>query len=445
MLLEQKFGFILTFTKHLFYNITKQMFGGLKMLRTILHSDCNSFYASVESALNPLLKGKAIAVSGNPEQRHGIILTKSYEAKKYGVKTGEAIWQAKQKCPHLITLPPNFPKYIQYSKWVREIYYDYTDMIEPFGLDEAWLDVTGSKTLFGNGVEIAEKISNKIKKELDITVSIGVSYNKIFAKLGSDYKKPDAVTYIGRENYKDIIWNLPAEDLLYVGKATKSKLNKLGIFTIGQIAECPVKILKSNLGKWGEILHIFANGYDTSPVSLYNSVTSVKSIGNSTTTHRDLKNYEDVKIVAGVLADSVSRRMREQGLMCGVVSISIRDTALSSFTRQQKLITNTDITSEILDTAMKLFSANYNWHLPIRSIGIAVSELSSKGNGLQFSLFDDCKERLRKESLDRTTDKLKERFGNYIITPAIMLKDKALSGFNPKADHTIHPVGFKGI
>ncbi len=415
------------------------------MSRTILHSDCNSFYASVEMALNPSLKGKAVAVSGDPEQRHGIILTKSYEAKQYGVKTGEAIWQAKQKCPHLITLPPDFKKYIQYSKWTREIYYDYTDMIEPFGLDEAWLDVTGSKTLFGDGVEIANKISNRIKKELDITVSIGVSYNKIFAKLGSDYKKPDAVTYIGKENYKDIIWNLPAEDLLYVGRATKSKLNKLGIFTIGQIAACPAKILKNNLGKWGEILHTFANGYDASPVAAYNSTVPVKSIGNSTTTSRDLKNYEDVKIVAGVLADSVSRRMREQGLMCRVVSISVRDTSLFSFTRQQKLITDTDITSEILDTAMKLFTANYSWNLPIRSIGVAVSDLSCKEGGLQFSLFDDCKDRLRKEALDRTTDSLKERFGNYIISPALMLKDRVLSGFNPKVDHTVHPVGFRGI
>lgn len=415
------------------------------MNRTILHSDCNSFYASVEMALNPTLKGKAVAVSGNPEQRHGIILTKSHEAKQYGVKTGEPIWQAKQKCPHLITLPPNFKEYIQYSKWAREIYYDYTDMIEPFGLDEAWLDVTGSKTLFGNGVEIANKISNRIKKELDITVSIGVSYNKIFAKLGSDYKKPDAITYIGKENYKDIIWNLPAEDLLYVGRSTKNKLNKLGIFTIGQIADCPLKILKSNLGKWGEILYIFANGYDTSPVAEYNSTVPVKSIGNSTTTPRDLNNYEDVKIVVGVLADSVSRRMREQGLMCGVVSISVRDTSLFSFTRQQKLLTNTDITSEIIDTAMKLFTDNYSWHLPIRSMGISVTDLCCKGNGLQFSLFDDCKDRLRKEALDRTTDSLKERFGNYIISPALMLKDKALSGFNPKADHTVHPVGYRGI
>lgn len=214
------------------------------MNKTILHSDCNCFYASVECALNPSLKGKPIAVSGNPEKRHGIILTKSEEAKKFGVKTGEAIWQAKQKCPQLILLPPNFKKYIEFSQKTKEIYYSFTDMVEPFGLDEAWLDVTGSKNLFGNGTEIANKISSRIKKELDITVSIGVSYNKIFAKLGSDYKKPDAITHISKNNFKDIVWSLPAENLLYVGYSTQKTLNRLGIFTIGQIANTPSSVLK---------------------------------------------------------------------------------------------------------------------------------------------------------------------------------------------------------
>lgn len=412
------------------------------MNRTILHSDCNCFYASVECALNPALRGKAIAVSGNPEQRHGIILAKSEEAKKFGVKTGEPIWQAKQKCPQLITLPPNFSKYIEYSRKAKEIYYDYTDMVESFGLDEAWLDVTGSRKLFGNGFEIAEKISNRIKKELNITVSIGVSYNKIFAKIGSDYKKPDAITIISKENFKTLVWNLPAEDLLYVGHATRKKMNNMGIFTIGQIANTPVNILKSNLGKWGEILHRFANGNDTSTVSLYNQRSPVKSIGNSTTTPRNLQNLNDVKIVMGVLADSVSRRMREQGLSCGVVSISVRDNSLYSFTRQKKLTTYTDITGEILNTAIELFIHNYSWHSPIRSLGLNLSDLHCKASGTQLSLFDDNTKRLRKEKLDKTTDALKNKFGDYIINPAIILKDKSLSGFNPKADHIIHPVSF---
>lgn len=412
------------------------------MERIILHSDCNSFYASVECAINPALKGKAIAVSGNPEKRHGIILTKSEEAKKFGVKTGEPIWQAKQKCPHLITVPPNFKRYIEYSKRAKEIYYRYTDMVESFGLDEAWLDVTGSTGLFGDGIEIAKKISKQIKEELDITVSIGVSYNKIFAKLGSDYKKPDAITYIGKENYKEIVWKLPAEDLLYVGKATKIKLNKLGIFTIGQIANCPMSILRSNLGKWGEILHTFANGNDNSVVSLYNQHSSVKSISNSTTTPRDLNNTEDVKIVMSVLADSVARRLREQGLVCNVVGISVRDSKLCSFTRQKHLTASTDITCEILSKAMELIEDNYNFKVPIRSVGITAYDLVSKANGIQLSIFDDNSRRIRNEALDKATDSLKARYGDYIVMPALMLKDTLLSSFNPKAEHTVHPVGF---
>lgn len=413
------------------------------MSRIILHSDCNCFYASVECALNPALKGKPVAVSGNPEKRHGIILAKSEEAKKFGVKTGEAIWQAKKKCPQLITLPPNFSKYVEYSKSVKEIYYKYTDMVESFGLDEAWLDVTGSTRLFGNGYKIAQKIRSRIKKELDITVSIGVSYNKIFAKLGSDYKKPDAVTLINKSNYKHMVWSLPAEDLLYVGSATKKKLNSLGIFTIGQIANTPVDILKKNLGKWGQMLHSFANGNDTSTVALYGETSPVKSIGNSTTSPRDLKDITDVKIIMGVLADSVARRMREQGLSCVLVSITVRDNSLCSFTRQKKLLSYTDITSEILSTALALFKESYSWKKPIRSLGLSVSELTCKDSGTQLSLFEDNKKRLRQESLDKTTDALKNRFGNFIINPAVMLKDTTLSGFNPKADHTIHPVALK--
>lgn len=413
------------------------------MSRIILHSDCNCFYASVECALNPALKGKPVAVSGNPEKRHGIILAKSEESKKFGVKTGEAIWQAKKKCPQLITLPPNFSKYVEYSKSVKEIYYKYTDMVESFGLDEAWLDVTGSTRLFGNGYETAQKIRSRIKKELDITVSIGVSYNKIFAKLGSDYKKPDAVTLINKSNYKHMVWSLPAEDLLYVGSATKKKLNSLGIFTIGQIANTPVDILKKNLGKWGQMLHNFANGNDTSTVALYGETSPVKSIGNSTTSPRDLKDITDVKIIMGVLADSVARRMREQGLSCMLVSITVRDNSLCSFTRQKKLLSYTDITSEILSTGLALFKESYSWKKPIRSLGLSVSELTCKDSGTQLSLFEDNKKRLRQESLDKTTDALKNRFGNFIINPAVMLKDTTLSGFNPKADHTIHPVALK--
>lgn len=257
---------------------------GQSQSRVILHSDCNSFYASVEELHRPELAGLPIAVAGDPENRHGIILAKNQLAKQHKVKTAEAIWEAKQKCPDLVIVPPNYPLYSRFSRMAREIYYDYTDQIETFGLDEAWLCVTGSTHLFGSGEEIAKVISQRIKAELGITVSIGVSWNKIFAKFGSDYKKPDAITVIDKNNYKEIIWPQDVSELLYVGHATARKLKRRGIFTIGQLATTPVDILRSWLGKMGEVLWIFANGYDQSEVKLFDPNENdndrvIKSIG----------------------------------------------------------------------------------------------------------------------------------------------------------------------
>lgn len=403
------------------------------MSRVILHSDCNSFYASVEKALDPKLKDKPVAVSGNAKERHGIILAKSIEAQRCGVKTGEPIWQAMQKCPQLITLPPNFEKYIEYSKIAGEIYYSYSDQVEPFGLDEAWIDVTGSRLLFGNGPQIAKSISHKIKSELNITVSIGVSYNKIFAKLGSDYKKPDAITVITKENYKDIVWPLPVENLLYVGRSTKKKLYNLGIKTIGDIANTNNTVLRNNLGKWGDILHSYANGLDCSPVAIYNNTPPVKSIGNSTTTPRDLKTPRDVKIVFCVLAESVAARMRKQGFMGKTVTISVRDNQLSAFTRQKQMARYSNVTSEILECALEIFRQNYNWNRNIRSLGIAVSDLRSENTEVQMSFFNDEQKHIRKEKLDFTSDKLKNRFGKYIINPALLMIDKNITRLDPHA------------
>lgn len=236
------------------------------MDRVILHSDMNSFYASVEIMLNPELRNKPVAVGGSTEERHGIILTKNQIAKKYGIKTGMVNWEAKLLCPDLVIITPHYEQYIKYSKMAREIYSRYTDKIEPFGMDECWLDMTESTELFGNGFDIANNIRKTIKSELGLTVSIGVSFNKIFAKLGSDMKKPDAITVINRENYKDKVWNLPVEDLFYVGPATKRKLNSIGVQTIGNLAKFPVNILKDKLGKNGIMLSAYANGADTSPV-----------------------------------------------------------------------------------------------------------------------------------------------------------------------------------
>lgn len=412
------------------------------MERVILHSDCNSFYASVECLHHPEIRNKPVAVGGDVEQRHGIILAKNQLAKRYNIQTGEALWQARQKCPDLVIVPPNFPLYMRFSKLARQIYLDYTDQVEPFGLDEAWLDVTGNARIQGDGLTIANEISSRIKFEMGITVSIGVSYNKIFAKLGSDYKKPDAVTVMSKDNYKEIVWPLPVGDLLYVGRSTQRKLTSLGIHTIGELAGTSENILHSIFGKWGNVLYSFANGYDTSPVAKFDNQPMVKSIGNSTTTPRDLMCDEDVKIILYVLADSVSRRLREQGFKARTVCISVRDNELSSFTRQYTMKQYTNITSEFARQGMDLFRNNYRWHKPIRSIGISVTDLVSDTVVTQTDLFTDETRREQKERLDSTVDWLKNRFGCYCVQPAVLLADRELSGFDPKKNHTIHPVGY---
>ena len=412
------------------------------MERIILHSDCNSFYASVECLHHPEIREKPVAVGGDIEQRHGIILAKNQLAKQFHVSTGEAIWRAKQKCPELIVLPPNFPLYLRFSRLARDIYLDYSNRVEPFGLDEAWLDITSSENQKDKGERTAHEIRKRIREELGITVSIGVSYNKIFAKLGSDYRKPDAVTMITKENYRQIAWPLPVSDLLYVGPATKRKLNGFGVHTIGELAQTPVEILRSKFGKIGDILWCFSNGLDSSPVADFQNQPVVKSIGNSTTAPRDLERDEDVKMILYVLADSVARRLREQGLKGRTIHISVRDNSLFSFTRQKSLGFYTNLTEEIAGEALSLFREHYQWKRPVRSIGISVSDLEAGTICSQTSLFCDEVKREKMERLDNTVDRLKARFGTFAVQPAVLLKDRKLSGFDPKNDHIIHPVGY---
>ena len=412
------------------------------MERIILHSDCNSFYASVECLHHPEIREKALAVGGDIEQRHGIILAKNQLAKQFHVSTGEAIWQAKQKCPELIVLPPNFPLYLRFSRLARDIYLDYSNRVEPFGLDEAWLDITSSENQKDKGERTAQEIRKRIREELGITVSIGVSYNKIFAKLGSDYRKPDAVTMITKENYRQIAWPLPVSDLLYVGPATKRKLNGFGVHTIGELAQTPVEILRSKFGKIGDVLWCFSNGLDSSPVADFQNQPVVKSIGNSTTAPRDLERDEDVKMILYVLADSVARRLREQGLKGRTIHISIRDNSLFSFTRHKTLGFYTNLTGEIAGEALSLFREHYRWKRPVRSVGISVSDLAADTIYSQTSLFCDEVKREKVERLDKALDRLKARFGTFAVQPAVLLKDRKLSGFDPKNDHIIHPVGY---
>lgn len=425
--------------EHLFYYIVNKcsIQGDIIMEREILHIDCNKFYASVECFLHPELRDKPVAVGGSEKSRHGIILTKNEIASKYGLVVGEPLWKARQKCPELIIVPPHFPIYIEFSKRVRAIIEDYTDLIEPFGLDECWADVTGDR--FKTGVEIAEEIRQRVKKEIGITVSIGVSFNKIFAKLGSDYKKPDAITVITRDNYKDIVWRLPCSDLLMVGRATTKKLNYYGIYTIGELACANIRFLRSVFGKNGDMLHCFANGEDTSPVAHMDLSREIKSIGNSTTTPRDLKNNNDVKVVFTVLAESVARRMREHGLKGVTLTISVRDNELVSFTRQCKMTAPTNVSNELIKYAMTLFEANYHWEKPIRSIGLSVTDFDYD-DIVQYDLSKSAQKRERLERLEYAVDKLRCRYGSFCVQKGTALFDTQLSRFNPFEEHTIHPV-----
>lgn len=408
------------------------------MERVILHIDCNKFYASVECLHNPEIRNKPVAVGGSPETRHGIILTKNEIASKYGITVGEPLWKAYQKCPDLIVVPPNFPLYVRFSNMARNIYKDYSDYIEPFGLDENWIDVTGDKR---GGENIALEIKERVKSELGITVSIGVSFNKTFAKFGSDYKKPDAVTVITKENYKGIVWKSPCSDLLLVGPATTRKLAGYGIYTIGDLAQSDIGFIKSILGKNGVVIHNFANGIDPSAVSHKDDERALKSIGNSTTTPRDMVTDDDVKSVITVLGESVARRMREQGVRGKTVTITVRDKNLYHFTRQCKLQNSTDVSIEIINAAMKIFRENYVWNNPIRSIGVAVSDFNAD-EGVQYDLSGTVEKREKLERLEKAVDNIRQRFGNYAVQRASLLKDEKLSRFNPHDDHNIHPLGY---
>lgn len=410
--------------------------------RTVLHSDINCCYASIEHLHHPELAGKPIAVGGDPEARHGIVLTADYMAKRRGVKTGMALWQARQMCPEITFVSPRMDLYLRFSRMAHEIYAEYTDMQEPYGIDECWLDVTHSRSIKGDGLLIAREISRRMKQELGITVSIGVSFNKIFAKLGSDYKKPDAITTMYESEFRWKAWELPVGDLLYVGRSTNQKLATMGIYTIGDLARSDERLLCSHLGKMGSILWAFANGYDDSPVRMEDTHAPIKSIGNSTTTPRDLECDLDVKIVIYILAESVAARLRENGFRCRVVEISIRDSSLVSFTRQRKIDHATNITGEIAELAYQLFKTNYDWSKTIRSVGVRGSDLVTENYYDQLDIFSSEQQRKKMMRVDHAMDDIRRRFGFFSVQRGLMYLDKNLSNVNAREDHTIHPHGY---
>lgn len=395
----------------------------MKDQRFILHSDLNAFYASVEIMKQPLLKGKALVVCGSADDRHGIVLAKSEVAKKAGIKTGMANWQAKKLCPNLILLPPRFHEYVKYSRLVREIYYRYSPLVEPYGMDECWIDISGSCQTYDQALKIANEIRALTKAELGLSVSIGVSFNKIFAKLGSDLKKPDATTVITQNDYKEKLWPLPASELLFVGRATTQKLQAVNIHTIGQLAQTDPARLRKLLGVNGLQLWVFANGEDQSEVKPIDFKEQIKSIGHGITCRSDLYTNTEVWRVMWQLSQDIGEKLRTQGLTAAGVQISVRDNTLASRQYQAPFGFNSQSSYEIAGLARQLFETQYTWPNPIRSLTVRAINLSPAEAPQQLDLLNDYAKRNRQHNLESTIDKLRSRFGEDAITFASLMGD----------------------
>lgn len=390
------------------------------MGRTILHCDCNSFFASVEAAFNPELDKYAFAVCGDPEFRHGIVLAKNERAKKCGVKTGEAIWQAKNKCPSLLIVKPTYGMYDEFSERIFNIYCRYTDLVEPFGIDECWLDVTGTLHLFGTGEKIADDLRKTVREETGVTISVGVSFNKVFAKMGSDYKKPDATTVISEDNYRNILFPLPVSEFLFVGRSTLKRLNETGIFTIGDLAAADQRALGLMFGKSGESLYLNANGMDSSCVKPSAYKHEYKSIGNGLTFKRDLTSETELRTGIFMLCDKVASRLRKHGVECGAVQLSIKDAQLNSVQRQKILLEPTQLSCELIKAVYEM--VNENWDIkenPVRALTVTGQKLRSEYScNEQISFFDlggfIIKD--KQERIERTKDDIRRKYGTRALT-----------------------------
>ncbi|MBR5516380.1 MAG: DNA polymerase IV [Firmicutes bacterium] len=392
--------------------------------RVILHCDMNGFFAAVELLDHPELKDKPMAVSGDPDSRHGIILAKNQLAKDCGVVTAETIWKAKQKCPDLQLVRPHMSKYKYYCNEINKIYQRFTDMVEPFSIDESWLDVTASQSLFGSGKEIADTIRETVKSELGLTLSAGVSFNKTLAKMGSEYKKPDATTEITRDNFKELLWPLPAKELFGVGRATAEKLSKAGIKTIGDIACADKKLLVSLFGKHGGVMWEHANGIDDSPVALYSDREPIKSVGNGVTFKRDLVSQQDIATAVTALSDTVAGRLRKYGLKAYGVKVDIKDPYFKVISRQKQLYAPTWLAEEIAKHSIDIINTSWKKGAPIRMLTITGINLTDELSQEQLSLFDENIDRKEKmEKVEFTMDEVRKKYGTDIIGFASVLNN----------------------
>ncbi len=410
-------------------------------MRKILHADLNSFFANVECLLDNSLEGKPVAVTGSVSDRHGVVLAKNQIAKKLGITTGMTAYQAKKLVPDIVFRETHFDLYIKYSRAVKAIYFEYTDYVESFGIDEAWLDITNCRKYGGDAYKIADEIRNRVKEEIGLTISIGISFNKVFAKLGSDLKKPDAITEIPYESFKDIIYTLPVENLLYVGRATKRKLNNLTIKTIGDLARFDETILVEHLGKWGSVLHSYALGKDNSEVKKFFEKDDYKSIGNSLTFYRDLDNELDVETLLLLLSESVCSRMTDYGYKYArTVTLTITNNLLSTVTRMGKLKHPSNISTDISDLAFKLFKENYTWQVNVRGLGVSISDFT---NADQISFDTSVEQQIKKENLEQAIENLRYRFGRSAINRAVVLREKKFAELDIKDGHSGTSLGKK--
>lgn len=391
--------------------------------RTILHSDANCFYASVEMLLNPELRGKAVAVCGSEDDRHGIVLAKNEIAKKAGVKTGQANWEARQVCSGLVCVPPHYEQYSKFSALLRNIYLRYTDLVEPFGMDECWLDVTGNEKIHGSGTQIAEEIRQTVKEELGITVSIGVSFTKILAKLGSDMKKPDAITVLDADNWKERVWPLPVYDLLFVGPKTARKLVKRNILTIGDLAHIEPKFLQDWFGKMGLELWIIANGEDQYRVRADGCDEPVKSVGHGITCNTDLHREEEVWRVILELSQDIGHRLRAYGLSAKGVRLGVRDNELEYEMAQTQLSYPSQSPMEIAQAARMIFNQKYRWLNPVRAITVTGINLVPAAQNIQIDMLGNAQKHIRRQKLDDCIDEIRGRFGQKSIYAASLMGD----------------------
>lgn len=410
------------------------------MERTILHCDCNGFYASVECVLHPELRSVPMAVCGDPESRRGIILAKNELAKGYGIKTAETIWQAKRKCPQLVLAPAHHDQYALFSKRINGIYQRYTDLVEPFSIDESWLDVTGSRELFGGGKKIADELRKAVREETGVTISVGVSFNKVFAKLGSDYKKPDATTVISRENYQELLWPLPITSLLFVGRSAAAALEHYGVHTIGDLARLDREAAASILGRQGCTLHDYATGAEHSPVVPAREQAGPKSVGNGLTFPRNLVGWAELHAGVTELADEVAVRLRGHGLKCTTLQVTIRDPNFKDICRQKRLSAPTYVARELSEAAMELIRAAWRENAPVRALTLTAQALVEEGEaGEQLDLFaaGAAPRRDKLEKLEKAMDGIRDKFGRDAIAPASTVhRDRA----EVKAEQRLPPV-----